>query len=133
LRATRFGRILATTVVVASLIGNSSATLAASAEQEDWDAARKASCPELIDAYKTTVAAEREIVAAIKDSRNTTVTTNVLGVASLAVLGVGFFTWNDDASAEENLAELRADLKIITTVASEKKCELPVIPDISKK
>ena len=35
------------------------------------------------------------------------------------------FTWNDDESAEENLADLRHDLDIIKTVAAEKKCELP--------
>ena len=69
----------------------------------------------------------------MKESKDGTVAVNVLGVASLAILGVGFFTWNDDASAEENLADLRNDLKIITTVASEKKCALPVIPDDNKK
>lgn len=67
-------------------------------------AARKASCPELIDAYKTTSAAERNVVAAMKESKDGTVAANVLGVASLAILGIGFFTWNDDASADENLA-----------------------------
>jgi hypothetical protein len=72
-------------------------------------------------------------VAAMKESKDGTVATNVLGVASLAVLGIGFFSWNDNASAEENLADLRNDLNIITTVASEKKCELPVATDKNKK
>ncbi|TAL11720.1 MAG: hypothetical protein EPO02_03700 [Nitrospirae bacterium] len=101
---------------------------AAVADEDVWQLARKASCPELIEAYKATVAAEQEVVAAIKDSRNGTVATNVLGVATLAIVGFGFFTWNDNESAEENLADLRNDLTIIKTVASEKKCELPVIP-----
>lgn len=96
-----------------------------SQEQEDWEAARKASCPDLVDAYKTTKEAERKVVAAIKESKDGTVASNVLGVASLAILGIGFFSWDDHSSAEENLADLRNDIKIIVTVASEKKCTLP--------
>ena len=115
---------LAVFVVGAFGLGNS---WAKSPEQEDWDAARKASCQELIDAFRTTSAAESKVAKAIKESRDGTVAANVLGVASLAVLGVGFFTWDDNASAEENLADLRHDLMIIKTVAAEKKCELPVI------
>lgn len=98
---------------------------AKSPEQEDWEVARKASCPDLVDAYKTTKEAERKVVAAIKESKDGTVASNILGVASLAILGVGFFSWDDSSSAEENLADLRNDIKIIVTVASEKKCTLP--------
>jgi hypothetical protein len=65
------------------------------------------------------------VVAAIKESKDGTVAGNVLGVATLAILGIGFFSWNDSASAEENLADLRSDLDIIRTVAGEKKCVLP--------
>ena len=130
MRRVRFDQILASFIVVAFFFGHLSAALA---DQDDLETARKASCPELIDAYKTTVDAERKVVAAIKESKDGTVATNVLGVATLAIIGFGFFTWNDNASAEENLAELRNDLKIITTVASEKKCELPVMPDNNKK
>jgi hypothetical protein len=125
----RIARKLAALLVLSCMLGPSSAK---SPEQEDWDAARKASCPELVDAYMVTSKAEREVVAAIKASTNGTIATNVLGVASLAVLGVGFFTWDDNASNEENLADLRHDLDIITTVASEKKCVLPA-PDTGKK
>jgi hypothetical protein len=107
------------------LTSGSAGSWATSPEQEDWAAARKATCPELVDAYRTTSAAEQKVAAAIKSSSNGTVATNVLGVASLAVLGVGFFTWNNDQSAEENLADLHHDIEIIRTVAAEKKCELP--------
>ena len=62
-----------------------------------------------------------------------TIATNVLGVATLAILGIGFFSWNDSASAEENLADLRNDLNIITTVATEKKCGLLGSAEASKK
>ena len=98
---------------------------AASDDEDDWKAARKASCAELIDAYKSTVDAERKLAAALKESTDGTVAANVFGVASLAAVGFGFFTWDDNASAEENLADLRNDLRIIRTVSAEKKCELP--------
>jgi len=122
MNAPRFRRATTALIVLSFAIGNAWAT---SPEQEDWAAARKATCPELVDAYKTTSAAERRVAAALKESKDGTVAANVLGVASLAILGIGFFSWNDNASAEENLADLRNDLNIITTVASEKKCELP--------
>jgi hypothetical protein len=98
---------------------------AQAADEDDWAAARKASCQELVDAYRTTRAAEKEVAAALKESKGGTVATNVLGAATLALLGLGFFTWNDNASTEENLADLRNDLLIIRTVSAEKKCELP--------
>ena len=123
MRTIRVRLALAAFALLSFNLGDSWAT---SPEQEDWEAARKASCPELIDAYKVTSAAERKVVGAIKESQGGTVGTNVLGVATLAIFGIGFFTWNDDASAEENLADLRNDMKIIKTVASEKKCQLPM-------
>lgn len=127
--ASRVRQTLAAFIVLALLAGHASAT---SPEQEDWAAARKASCKELVDAYRTTSTAERQVVTAIKESRDGTVATNVLGVATLAVFGIGFFTWNDDATAEENLDDLRNDLNIITTVAAEKKCKLPTTAGTGK-
>jgi hypothetical protein len=97
------------------------------ASEEDWAAARKASCQELVDAYKSTAMAEKKVAAAIKDSKDGTVAANVLGVATLAAFGVGFFHWNDHSSAEENLADLRHDLMIIKSVSAEKKCNLPAV------
>ena len=125
-----FRQTLTAFVVLSFAVGDS---WGKSSENDDWEAARKASCPELVDAYKTTSAAERKVVAAMKESKDGTIAGNVLGVASLAILGIGFFSWNDDASAEENLADLRNDLNIITTVAAEKKCVLPVITDKNQK
>ena len=106
------------------------AAAADSEDKETWDEARAASCTELTEAYKETVIAERKVVAAIHDSKTETIATNVLGGAMLAGLGVGFFTWNDNESAEENLTDLRNDLRIIRTVSSEKKCSLPAEADI---
>ena len=125
-------RLSQSLAALAVLTFTMSVASAKSPEQEDWAAARKASCPEIIDAYRTTTMAERRIVAAIKDSKDGTVASNVIGVASLAIFGIGFFSWDDNSSAEENLADLRHDLMIIKTVAGEKKCELPVIPPDAK-
>lgn len=94
-------------------------------DDDDWKAARKASCTELKEAWVNTRAAERKVADEIRRSTNGTVATNVLGAAAFAATGFFFFTWNDDESAEENLADLRHDLDIIKTVAAEKKCELP--------
>ncbi len=95
-------------------------------DQEEWEAARKATCQELIDAYKSTALAERKVAEALKASTTGTVAWNALGIATLAIGGFGFFSWDDNSSAEENLADLHHDLEIIKTVAAEKKCALPV-------
>ena len=114
--------IQASAIAIALLFGT---TCAVAADDDDWKAARKASCQQLKEAYGNTLAAERKVVDAIKSSTNGTVATNVLGATAFAFTGFFFFTWNDDESAEENLADLRNDLHIIKTVAAEKKCELP--------
>ena len=115
-------RVPACLIAIALLLG---ATCAFAADDDDWKASRKASCTELKEAYRNTLAAERKVADAIKASTNGTVATNVLGATAFAFTGFFFFTWNDDESAEENLADLRNDLHIIKTVAAEKKCELP--------
>jgi hypothetical protein len=120
--------MLAALMLASFLVGKAAA--ADSEDKETWDEARAASCTELTEAYKETVIAERKVVAAIHDSKTETIATNVLGGAMLAGLGVGFFTWNDNESAEENLTDLRNDLRIIRTVSSEKKCSLPAEADI---
>jgi acetoacetate decarboxylase len=109
-------RVLAA-IVLPLLIGG--------ARADDWALARAASCDELIAAYKETVAAEKKVAAALKSSKDGTIAANVLGVVSLATFGFGFFHWNNDHSAEENLADIRNDLRIIRTVSAEKKCDLP--------
>ena len=95
-------------------------------EDDDWKAARRASCQELSEAYRTTTAAERKVVEEMKNTSRAETGTNLLGVATLAIVGFGFFTWDNNHTAEENLADLRNDLHIITTVAREKNCALPV-------
>src|SRR6185369_8492409 len=113
--------------LLAATIVFSHASMAAA---EHWAEARAASCEELVDAYKETVAAERKVVAAIQATKSGTVATNVVGAAAMLTLGFGFFTWNNSVSDEENLADLRNDLHIIRTVSAEKKCALPAASDI---
>ncbi|HZR80539.1 MAG TPA: hypothetical protein VFD92_05520 [Candidatus Binatia bacterium] len=124
----RFLRVIAAFMAASSLVGSAGA--AASDDEDVWHEARAASCSQLIDAYEETVVAERKLVSAMRDSKAGTIATNVIGAATLAGLGVGFFTWNDDESADENLADLRNDLRIIRTVSAEKKCDLPAEADI---
>ena len=112
--------LLSTTAMLCAALPAQSA-----GDDDDWKAARKASCTELKEAWVNTQAAERKVADEIRRSTNGTVATNVLGAAALATTGFFFFTWNNDESAEENLADLRHDLDIIKTVAAEKKCELP--------
>jgi hypothetical protein len=119
--------MLAALMVASALFGDPAS---ADDDEEHWEEARAAGCPELIAAYKETVVAERKVVDAIRESKAETVATNVIGAATLAGLGLGFFTWNDDESAEENLADLRNDLRIIRTVSAEKKCDLPAEADV---
>ena len=116
------GTCVAAGIAVAALL--MSTTAFAADDDDDWKAARKASCKELKEAYVNTLAAEKKVADEIRSSTNATVGTNLLGAAAFAATGFFFFTWDDTSSAEENLAELRNDLKIIRTVAGEKSCAL---------
>ena len=115
--------LVATVLIFALLAANPPSALAN--DSDDWKAARRASCQELSDAYRTTAAAERKVVEEMKNTSRAETGTNLLGVATLAIVGFGFFTWDNNHTAEENLADLRNDLHIITTVAREKNCALP--------
>ena len=65
-------------------------------EDDDWKAARRASCQELTEAYRTTAAAERKVVEEMKNTSRAETGTNLLGVATLAIAGFGFFTWDNN-------------------------------------
>ena len=115
--------LVVTVLIFALLAANPPSALAN--DSDDWKAARRASCEELTDAYRTTAAAERKVVEEMKNTSRAETGANLLGVATLAIAGFGFFTWDNNHTAEENLADLRNDLHIITTVAREKNCALP--------
>ena len=46
------------------------------------------------------------------------------GVATLAVFDLGFFSWNSQADARENLAQLKAHREAIAAEGRKKKCDL---------
>ncbi|MBM4123727.1 MAG: hypothetical protein FJ246_02035 [Nitrospira sp.] len=93
-------------------------------EPDDMKLIRAATCEELTDEYRGFVAAEKEITDDLKQSGNTSIATNVLGATALATLGIGFFTWNDNSSTKENLAELKAYREAIAAEAKKKNCTL---------
>ena len=83
-----------------------------------------ANCDELVREYKTHLEGEKKIAAEIQSRRNSTTASNVVGLAALAVLGIGFFHWNDHSSAEENLAEMKAYREAIGVAAKKKQCAI---------
>ena len=83
-----------------------------------------AECPELQKEHKNFAAAEKKIAEEIRQSSNSTTAGNVLGVATLAAFGIGFFHWDDHSDAKENLAEMKAYRVAIEAAAAKKKCPL---------
>lgn len=93
-------------------------------DPEDQKLIDAASCEEIVTEYRNYWAAEKEVDDQIKRSTTGTAAANVAGVAAFAVLGFGFFTWDDNADARETLAELR-DIRIAIAEGARKKgCRL---------
>ena len=65
------------------------------------------------------------MVDEIRRTTNSTVATNAVGAATIAIFGIGFFTWDNNEDAEENLAELRAYRDAIAAAGRKKGCALP--------
>lgn len=93
---------------------------------EDKKLIDEASCEEIIKEHKNYSAAEKKLKSEIASTSKGTVATNVVGVATMAVFGLGFFTWNDQADAKENLAELTAYREAIEASGNQKRCALEV-------
>jgi hypothetical protein len=96
----------------------------AQVDAEDQELIDAASCEELAKEHRNYAAAEKEVADGIRQSGNSTTATNVLGVATLATLGFGFFEWDDTSDAETNLAELRGIREAIEAAAKKKSCDL---------
>ena len=92
---------------------------------EDQKLIEAADCAEIIREYRNFSGAEKKLADEIRSTSNSTTAGNVLGVATLAAFGLGFFSWNDQADAEENLAELTAYREAIAVEGRKKKCDLP--------
>ena len=83
-----------------------------------------ADCQELAVAYQDFSEAETSIKALLRDSKAETIVTNVIGVTTLATLGLGFFTWENSSEAEAYLAQIQEYMSAIRESASTKKCSL---------
>jgi hypothetical protein len=92
----------------------------AALDPEDQKLIDEASCEEIQREYRNYSAAERELEAEIRKSNAGT----VAGIAAFALLGFGFFTWNDNSDAQESLAELREIRIAIAEGARKKNCRL---------
>ena len=93
-------------------------------DPEDQKLIDEASCEEIVREFRNYSAAEREVEAEIRKSNAGTAAANVAGIAAFAVLGFGFFTWNDTSDAQETLAELREIRVAIAAGAKKKGCRL---------
>lgn len=93
-------------------------------DPEDQKLIDAASCEEIVREYRNYSAAEKAAEVQIRQSNAGTAAANVAGLAAFAVLGFGFFTWDDSADARENLAELRDIRMAIAEGARKKGCVL---------
>ena len=93
-------------------------------DPEDQKLIDAASCEEIVREYRNYSAAEKEAEAQIRQSTAGTAAANVAGIAAFAALGFGFFTWDDNSDAQENLAELRDIRVAIADGARKKGCNL---------
>lgn len=93
-------------------------------DPEDQKLIDEASCEEIQREYRNYSAAEREVETEIRKSNAGTATANAAGIAAFAVLGFGFFTWNDTSDLQEALAELREIRVAIGEGARKKGCRL---------
>ena len=92
---------------------------------EDMKLIEAAGCDEIIREYRNFSLAEKQVAEEIRQTSNSTTATNVIGVATMATLGIGFFSWNDQVDARTNLAELSAYREAIAAEGKKKNCALP--------
>ena len=111
--------------LVAILVVCAQSSWSSGVDPEDQKLIDAAGCDEIVKQHGIHVAQEKALADEIRNTTKGTVATNVLGAATLAAFGFGFFTWDNSANAEENLAELRAYREAITAAGRKKGCSLP--------
>ena len=111
-------------VLIATLVFPVQSSWPATVEPEDQKLIDAASCDEIVKQYGIHTAQEKAVAQEIQNTTGGTVATNVLGAATLAVFGFGFFTWDNSSDAEENLAELRAYRAAIGAAGRKKGCAI---------
>ena len=91
---------------------------------EDRKLIEAAGCEEIVREYRNFLAAEKHLAEEIRRNDSSTTAGNVLGIATLATFGLGFFSWDDQSDARANLAELKAYREAIEAEGRKKKCRL---------
>jgi hypothetical protein len=93
-------------------------------DPEDQRLIDEASCEEIVTDYRNYSVAEKEVADEIRRANAGMAATNAAGIAAFAVLGFGFFTWDDNSDAQETPAELRDIRAAIAEGARKKGCVL---------
>ncbi len=114
-----------TSLALAGILGIHGAAAWPMVTAEDQKLIDAADCSEIIKEYRNFSAAEKKVAEQIRQTSNSTVAGNVLGVATLATFGLGFFSWDDQSDAKTNLAELTAYRVAIGAAGKKKGCSLP--------
>lgn len=122
------GRIDRSRRAVLCLLIVSSMARAATVDPEDQKLIDAADCATIVKEHGNYLRAERKVADEIRATSNSTVATNVLGAATLATFGLGFFTWDDQVDARENLAELTAYREAIEAAGRRKGCAMGTAP-----
>ena len=113
-----------TSLALAGAIGLHGAASWSMVTSEDQKLIEAAGCDEIVKEYRNFSAAEKKLAEDIRQTSSGTVAGNVLGVATLAAFGLGFFSWDDQADAKTNLAELTAYREAIAAEGKKKGCQL---------
>jgi len=112
------------TIILATTLALCESNAWANVTPEDQKLIDAANCEELVKEHANFAAAEKKLTEEIRQTSNNTTAGNVVGVATLAVFGLGFFSWDDQADAKTNLAELTAYREAIAAAAKKKNCRL---------
>jgi hypothetical protein len=118
----RFSKIYVALPLALILAGHGGASRA-QVTAEDQKLIEAAGCEEIIKEHRNFSAAVTKLTEEIRQTGNSTTAGNVAGVATLAVFGLGFFSWNDQADAKTNLAELTAYRDAIAAEGRKKNCK----------
>lgn len=111
--------------LAAILIVYAQAAWSATVDPADQKLIDAAGCDEIVKQYSIHVAQEKAVADDIRRTTGGTVATNVVGAATMAAFGIGFFTWDNSVDEEENLAEIRAYRDAIAASGRKKGCALP--------
>lgn len=120
-----FRGILLRLLMVALLAVHAQSSWSSGVDPDDQKLIDAAGCDEIVKQHEIHAAQEKAVADEIRRSANGTAATNVLGVATLAAFGIGFFSWDNSVDAEHNLAELRAYREAIAAAGRKKGCALP--------